>query len=394
MKTILISILTPYKENVRGTSALPYHLMVKREKDMEVEVYSFNCNNLSREQIAVAEKELDVKIHLMPLPAWFKWIFKLHLLFVRVLLKYPLHNYITLPKNYETEIRSKKPDMIWVYGEELSRISRMFPDTEVVHTLPDSEALYYHRMLGCRFVMNDWKKYWRCAIMYKKFRRMERDFANRANITYHLVGEEDARFLRDMNPGIRARFIRHPHYEVHDPEHEISFRKDRTRLLVAGQYNYYMQQDADEMVAALVSANNKEMLQEHFVITFLGRGWEQHAVTMKEAGWTVNHVTFAPDYIEEVRKHDIQITPISIGTGTKGKVLDALANGLLVIGSWYAMENIAVVNGVSCVVYDSPADMPGILSDIVDNREKYEEMARKGREAVLREHERGMRLPR
>ena len=105
-------------------------------------------------------------------------------------------------------------------------------------------------------------------------------------------------------------------------------------------------------------------------------------------------MTFAPDYIEEVRKHDIQITPISIGTGTKGKVLDALANGLLVIGSWYAMENIAVVNGVSCVVYDSPADMPGILSDIVDNREKYEEMARKGREAVLREHKRGMRLPR
>ena len=104
MKKILISILTPYKENVRGTSALPYHLMVKREKGMEVEVYSFNCNNLSREQIAVAEKELDVKIHLMPLPAWFKWILKLHLLFVRVLLKYPLHNYITLPQNYEPEI--------------------------------------------------------------------------------------------------------------------------------------------------------------------------------------------------------------------------------------------------------------------------------------------------
>ena len=38
MKKILISILTPYKENVRGTSALPYHMMVKREKDMEVEV--------------------------------------------------------------------------------------------------------------------------------------------------------------------------------------------------------------------------------------------------------------------------------------------------------------------------------------------------------------------
>lgn len=386
MNTIQISILTPYRENVRGTSALPYHLMAKREKGIKVEIYSFNCNNLSKEQIAEVERELDVKIHLMPLPAWFRWIFKLHLLFVRVLLKYPLHNYITLPKDIEEEIRAKQPDMIWVYGEEMSGISGMFPDTEVVHTLPDSEALYYHRMLGCRFVMNDWKKYWRCAIMYRKFRRMERDFANRKNITYHLVGEEDAKFLRDMNPGIQAMFIRHPHYEVKDTERQISFHKDKIRLLIAGQYNYYMQQDADGMVAALASADNRDMLQEHFVISFLGRGWEQHARTLKEAGWTVNHVTFAPDYIEEVCKHDIQITPVSIGTGTKGKVLDALANGLMVVGSWYAMENIAVENGVSCVVYDSPADMPGILSDVAANREKYEEMARRGREAVLKEH--------
>ena len=386
MNTIQISILTPYRENVRGTSALPYHLMAKREKGIKVQIYSFNCNNLSKEQIAEVERELDVKIHIMPLPAWFKWIFKLHLLFVRVFLKYPLHNYITLPKDIEKEIRAKKPDMIWVYGEEMSRISGMFPDTEVVHTLPDSEALYYHRMLGCRFVMNDWKKYWRCAIMYRKFRRMERDFANRKNITYHLVGEEDAKFLRDMNPGIRARFIRHPHYEVKDTERQISFHKDKIRLLIAGQYNYYMQQDADEMVAALASADNRDMLQEHFVISFLGRGWEQHVRTLKEAGWTVNHVTFAPDYIEEVCKHDIQITPISIGTGTKGKVLDALANGLMVIGSWYAMENIAVENGVACVVYDSPADMPRILSDVAANREKYEEMARRGREAIFKEH--------
>lgn len=386
MNTIQISILTPYRENVRGTSALPYHLMAKREKGIKMEIYSFNCNNLSKEQIAEVERELDVKIRLIPLPAWFKWIFKLHLLFVRVFLKYPLHNYITLPKDIEEEIREKKPDMIWVYGEEMSRISMMFPDTEVVHTLPDSEALYYHRMLGCRFVMNDWKKYWRCAIMYRKFRRMERDFTNRKNITYHLVGEEDAKFLRDINQGIRARFIRHPHYEVKDTERNISFHKDKIRLLIAGQYNYYMQQDADEMVAALASADNRDMLQEHFVISFLGRGWEQHVKTLKEAGWTVNHVTFAPDYIEEVCKHDIQITPISIGTGTKGKVLDALANGLMVIGSWYAMENIAVENGVSCVVYDSPADMQRILSDVAANREKYEEMARRGREAVLKEH--------
>jgi hypothetical protein len=49
----------------------------------------------------------------------------------------------------------------------------------------------------------------------------------------------------------------------------------------------------------------------------------KHVEKLENKGFEVSHITFAPDYIEEICKHDIQLTPISIGTGTKGKVLDA-----------------------------------------------------------------------
>ena len=104
--------------------------------------------------------------------------------------------------------------------------------------------------------------------------------------------------------------------------------------------------------------------------------------------YEVEHIAFAPDYVEEVRKHDIQITPIAIGTGTKGKVLDAIANGLLVIGTEYALENIAVEDGASCLQYDTKEELLAILADIPRNRERYEEMAERGRQTVLREHNR------
>ncbi len=109
---------------------------------------------------------------------------------------------------------------------------------------------------------------------------------------------------------------------------------------------------------------------------------------LHDTGWEVNHITFAPDYIEEICKHDIQITPITIGTGTKGKVLDALANGLLVIGTPYAMENIAVEHGVSCIEYRNPQEVIDILFDIPLNREKYEAMAQTGQKSVLKFHDR------
>jgi glycosyltransferase involved in cell wall biosynthesis len=109
---------------------------------------------------------------------------------------------------------------------------------------------------------------------------------------------------------------------------------------------------------------------------------------MKKAGYEVNHIKFAPDYIEEICKHDIQLTPIAIGTGTKGKVLDALANGLLVIGTPYALENIAVEHGVSCIEYRQPQEVTDVLLDIPNNLQKYERMAEEGRRQVLQVHNR------
>ena len=44
--------MAPASDNIGGTSALPYHLMVHRPNDVEVEVFTFNTNGLSAERIA------------------------------------------------------------------------------------------------------------------------------------------------------------------------------------------------------------------------------------------------------------------------------------------------------------------------------------------------------
>lgn len=402
----MITTMTPTSENIRGTSALPYHLMVERDKDIDIEIYTFNNNEVSDEKICSVEKDLDVTIKKVPLPKWFLYVFRFRLLFIRLFLKYPIHHYMKLPQRYVDEIKAKKPDLIWVYGAEWSRVVNQFDGFKRIHTLPDSEALYYYRMLGQRFVAWDWKKFWRCAFMYPKFLALERDYSTDASIHYHLVGEEDANFLKKMNPGIQAHFIRHPHYEVRQhfvnvndnvngnhielqsSEVDVPVRKfhqPKIKVLIAGQYNLYMRQTADELFEELKNSKIQE-LKNCFFYTFLGKGWERHVETLRGGGYEVSHITFAPDYIEEIVKHDIQITPIAIGTGTKGKVLDALANGLMVIGTPYAMENIAVKNGESCIEYINPQEVIDVLMDIPNNVQKYELMANKGRDNILTYH--------
>ena len=385
MHTILITQNTPYKENFRGATALPYHILYGRDKKMDVTIYSFNLNQLPEEKIREVEEKLKVKIHLIEGPKWIARVLKWHLSFLRIFMKYPIYCYFKMKDVLVEEIKKQKPDCIWIYGEELMKVACQFKGYKRIHTFPDCESMYYHRMLGRRFVFSAKSSYWRNAIMYPKYLEMEQDMD--PEVKCHLVGEEDARFLKNVNPALDARFIRHPHYEIAEPMKEVGFGATKIRLLVAGRYDYYMKEKADEMVEALAQAQ-QFTLRENFLLTFLGKGWEGHVKTLREAGYEVEHIVFAPDYVEEVRKHDIQITPIAIGTGTKGKVLDAIANGLLVIGTNYALENIAVEDGVSCLQYDTQEELLAMLTDIPMNRGRYEEMAERGRQTVLREHDR------
>lgn len=427
MKVILITYNTPSSENIRGTSALPYHIIKGRSTalyenetlelrnagatkndDVEIEIYTYNNNGLSDEKIAEVEKELGVTIKKVPLPGWYRWMFKLHLLFLRVVLKFPIANYIKLPKRYVDEINEQKPDLIWVMGEELSRIVKQFPRYKRIQIGPDTESLYYYRMLGRRFVMNSPVDYWKCALMYRKYARMERNFCTDDNFTYCAVGEEDVRHLKQLNPKVKARFLRHPHYEV-SPQLKMEngsltpspspkgegrikhFHQPKIKVLIAGQYNHYMKQEADLLVEQICNGNvngNVNCLKDNYFFTFLGKGWERHVDTLRSVGYEVNYITFAPDYIEEIVKHDIQLTPIAIGTGTKGKVLDALANGLLVIGTQYALENIVVKSGETCVEYRHPQEVIEVLLDIPNSIRKYEAMAEEGRRQVLEHHNR------
>ncbi|WP_273176742.1 glycosyltransferase [Hoylesella pleuritidis] len=386
MRIVLITQVTPASENVRGTSALPYHLMVHRSAGVEIIIYSFNNNQLSAVKIKEVEEELSIKIKLLPRPAWHTWVLRLHLLFFRMLLKYPLFNYIQLSSKIVEEIKKLQPDGIWIYGQDISRVTKQFDGFKRVHTLPDCESLYYYRMLGRRFVFKRQMMFMRNVVMYPKYLRMEEEYENDVMVKYHLVGEADAESLRYVNPGIQAVFLRHPHYHMGEPQKQIAFSRPKIRLLVAGQNNLYMQEAAEEAFGMMW--HNARCLKDHYEITFLGRGWESTVVKLQDVGYDVVQITFAPDYIEEIRKHDVQLTPIAIGTGTKGKVLDALANGLLVVGTSFAVENIAVETGVSCVEYHSNEELLATLTDIPHNVEKYERMAEKGREAILTEHSR------
>lgn len=380
----VLSLSTPTFNNVRAASALPYHLMLgtKSIEDVDFEVYSFNINEINGKEINQIEQDLRVKIHLMEKPRWIKWLMALHLTFLRIFLKYPIYCYCKLSREAEKEIQDSKPDIIWVYGEELVGLAGKFCERKSIITMPDCESLYYYRMLRLRWATQSLFHIAKSSFAYWQYKKMERDFCQ-SHILYHFVGKDDAEFFKAMNPMANTIFLPHPLYAYNENK-EIKFHQPKIKLLFAGRYDSYCQHGSDELLSEM--EEQAEILSSDYEITFLGKDWEKWNDRLRKAGYTSSHIVFASDYVGELQKHDIQVNAIDVGTGTKGKVLDAIANGLLVIGTSYALENIAVKNNESCVVVADGRAFVDVLQKIKKNLSLYEKMAWNGRSEVIRVH--------
>lgn len=385
MKLTLISLSTPTFNNYRAASALPYHLIssVKRSFSSSVEVYSYNINELNIAQIEHVEKELNITVHLLDKPRWLKMMMKLHLVFLRVFLKYPLYSYCRLAQKHIDSIKSTHSDIIWIYGEELAGHSKYFDGSKCIVTMPDCESLYYYRMLRQPWATMNLLQIMKYSFAYWQYKGLENHICKK-NVIYHFVGKEDADFFKSMNGQANSLFMRHPLY-AYNSEKTIKFHQPKIKLLFTGRYDFYCQHGSDDFLSEL--EKNSHELSSYFDITFLGKGWEMWSEKLHKVGFQSQHISFAPDYIAELQNHDIQVNAIDVGTGTKGKVLDGIANGLLIIGTPYALENISVKDGESCVMVSNGFDFIQSLYIIKNNVSLYESIAKKGQEKVLLEHD-------
>ena len=117
MKIAFISLSTPTYNNVRAASALPYHLILGSQGH-QFRIYSFDINQIRKEEKEKTEKTLHTDIKILPRPKWIRWMFKLRLSILRVFLKYPFQCFFRLDEQITNEIKGWNPDKIWLDRSE------------------------------------------------------------------------------------------------------------------------------------------------------------------------------------------------------------------------------------------------------------------------------------
>lgn len=383
MKIVLFTNFTPTRDNYRGPSAMMYHFFKNRPEDCKVLVFTTNSNHVSPELIKKVEEELNAEIVVLKdtLYNYFHRRETLQDLRIRLGIDsgYNISNY-RLSQKYLKSIENFQPDFVWVYGEVHTEVIKQLSKYRLLVAGYDCFALHYNRLLRdayCFSKRNLYKK-----ALYKYQIALTREIALKdIPCKFFDVGIADRDMFETITGRKDASFYPHPHYDVFSKK--IDFDKNKLSILISGKLDEYTWSAACQLQHVMLEHSD---LSEKYSVTFLGRGWEGFASSLKKCGYDVDMKSWVDVYADEVKKHDIQIFPISVGSGTKGKVLDALCMGLLCIGTEVAMENIYVKDKQSCFVYKQSEDIVGILNSIFSNRRLASVIAENGRRSVLKWH--------
>lgn len=380
-KILTISFFTPASENIRGISALIYTLIKHRPTNVDIRLLTYNANNLNRTKIEAVKKELNIDIEVLEFPKWINLLRRINIFrkLSNFILQSDLYTYIPFPTKVKKTLNQYSPDAIWLYPFYFYKWTFYLKGYPIVLTGCDSNALFKNRCMEDGY-FNSMLRRFKLKRDYHKCLYVEKEIA-KTHAHFHLVGKADFDFYKSHTFANNAFYLPHPHYLYQDKE--IKFKTKKLKILWAGANDYYMETKGKELKDMLLRSSNK--LSDKISLYFLGKGWDKYCLELNQSGYQACLLGWVDNYIHEIQKYDIQIVPISVGTGTKGKVLDAMSNGLLCIGTPYAMENISNIDN-GYIMYEDVDKLCDILCDCFENREKYEEVAQRGRNSILKEH--------
>lgn len=376
MRICFLTLFTPTSENRGGPTALPYYLLKYRSSSISIHMLTCNLNDISEKELQQIADDLEVTYEVMHIHSWYKLAKRNHQTKIRVLFKYPIFTYVYSKRQVAKRLEELNPDVIWQYPDTFFEMLDVLPDKIHVVTGPDCSALTNLRGSLDPFSWSSAVRFWWNAKQVYSNLLLDRKGV-RKNVLYHVVGMEDYRYIKRIAPKKNVFFLLHPHYSlVNSPI--VDLHKPKLKVLIAGQMKQQLLlgtgvKDLMDSLSFL-----PESLKERFCFTFLGKGWESYNEQLQMQGYTSEHIKWVEDYVETIACFDIQIAPISVGAGTKGKILDAIGNGVLVIGTTYALENIAVRTMHSCVHYRTANEIPSILLSIANHPDRYEKIARQG----------------
>ena len=383
-KLVVISSFPPYPDNFGAPTSLLYLLLANLPLDVSLYLYYFPMVNNNVSQVALDKKILNLKCKKVS-QIRCSYLEKIKSVLVGAVKLLPA-GYWRYPVSEKIirDIEEIDPTYILLYPYWLINWQdclQVYPTTVIA---PDSALLHNIRSLklhkfNIKRLVSDIIGICLNYILERKW--------GKKNVQVGFVGVSDLNCYQKV--AIKKNGFYFSHMFVPSDLGSIIFaNKPSINVLISGDAeSVYIKNDLALLIQSLIT--NKNVIVTRFNFFFLGKNFDNYYRSLRSHGFNVTLEVWTEDYNEFLSKMDVQIFPICVGTGTKGKVLQAMAMGLICIGSKYAFENIRIGDDidVDSIRYRKPEEIPEMLVNIAENPKSYFQLAHKISDSVRLNHD-------
>ena len=235
-----------------------------------------------------------------------------------------------------------------------------------------SEILYLAHIQKTGYFNWFWKRY--INRIYEK----EAEALNNHDLVI-CVSERDAKYLQTKLK-VTTPIAVYAHVRGKEPL-EFRYSPDlEDVILFFGSLNNLMNMDAvkvaAEQIFPLIKRDRKEAR-----LVIAGSGGNQAVINLANKGG-IEYLGFVKDIKALFHNVKVLLIPIRIGSGIKGRVIEAMEAGTPVVGSNIAAEGYPVINGKHMFISDTPEIMANQVIELLSNESLRHTMAISARKFV------------
>lgn len=220
---------------------------------------------------------------------------------------------------------------------------------------------------------------WFAGFEYAKMRRFERQTWARSHAAF-VCSQEDQRLVCDvMNP--QQVFTVPNGVDTEKYTIDSHTPKNNNSLLYTGLMGWAPNEDAVCYFADEVYSIVKSKIPD-VTFTIVGKGPTERVKALAERDSSIHVTGFVEDIQKYMRETDIFIVPIRIGSGTRLKILEALALQMTIVSTSIGCEGLAVEDDQNILIRDTPEEFANAIINILQNKEKYQHLGQNGRKLV------------
>ncbi len=171
--------------------------------------------------------------------------------------------------------------------------------------------------------------------------------------------------------------------DVHNIKENTPSYENRKDLLFVGNFNHKPNEDAVLFFIKEIFPIIKLKLPE-IKLFIVGNNPSENIKVLSSKDIIVTG--WVPDVKEYIDKCRIEVVPLRYGAGNKGKVGEALSNGLPIVTTSIGAEGMGIEHGIHAYISDIPEKFAEFVVELYNNKKMWLQFSVKGKELIASQY--------